>query len=68
MTQNFPKARAVLRHCFRPGLTEANTVAVSRAFENDLIAVFLRDEIVAWNGTPPELANQGKPGRFVRIA
>jgi hypothetical protein len=60
MAQDLPEVCAFARHRFRTGLAEANAMSLASSIYEELIAVFLHDEVVAGKRAPAEAAIDGQ--------
>ena len=64
MIENLAEVGSCLRHRFAPALAQADSMALSRAFENYIVAVFPQGEIIAWHCVPAALTINRQPGTF----
>src|SRR6266436_3938829 len=64
VVENLPEAAALFRHGLCAPLTEADAVSLASTFENHLLALLARGEIVARHSVPAETPVHGKSSRF----
>jgi len=64
VAEDLLEAAAVFGHGFCAALTEADAVSLAGTFEDHLVALPVRSEIVAGHGVPAETAVDGESSGF----
>jgi hypothetical protein len=64
VAEDLLEAAALFGHGLRATLTEADAMSLAGAFEDELLALLVRSEIVAGHGVPAETPVHGKSSGF----